>query len=241
MAKLDIQAGSTSVSVAVFIQDGTATDGSGLTGLTNASSGLSCYAVVPGAAAASVTLATLSTPSSAWSSGGFKEIDATHMPGWYRLDLPNAVLASGRSVGVHLQGAAGMAPCPLEIALTGWDNQMNLESSLAGIVTTVGVAAAGLTTATDSISAALAALHNLSTTDVRTQVDAALDSAVPDSVPADGSRASIRQSAYMQTQFLLERRVAGTTLTVKKPDGSTTLFTLTLDDATTPTAITRSA
>jgi hypothetical protein len=33
--------------------------------------------------------------------------------------------------------------------------------------------------------------------------------------------------------------VSGTTVTVKKVDGSTTLLTLTLDSATTPTSITR--
>lgn len=62
---------------------------------------------------------------------------------------------------------------------------------------------------------------------------------VADSIPADGSRPTIAQAAYMLTQFLLERSVSGTTLTVKKPDGTTTLFTLSLNHATTPTIISR--
>jgi hypothetical protein len=45
----------------------------------------------------------------------------------------------------------------------------------------------------------------------------------------------------MLVQFLLERSVSSTTLTVKKPDGSTTLFTLTLSDATNPVSITRAS
>lgn len=88
---------------------------------------------------------------------------------------------------------------------------------------------------------AIAALNNISLADVRTQLAAELDAVVPDSVPADGTRPSMRQSAYMGTQFLLERSVTGVTMTVKKPDGVTTLFTLTLGDATNPTSITRAS
>lgn len=73
---------------------------------------------------------------------------------------------------------------------------------------------------------------------VLTQINAALDTILSDSIPADGTRPSLRQAAYMNTQFLVERSVSGNTVTVKKPDGST-LFTLTLDDAVTPTSITR--
>ena len=41
------------------------------------------------------------------------------MPGLYRLDLPDAVLAAGEeSVIVYLQGATNMVPCLLEIQLT---------------------------------------------------------------------------------------------------------------------------
>jgi hypothetical protein len=68
---------------------------------------------------------------------------------------------------------------------------------------------------------------------------AAVTSAVPDSIPADGSRPSVQQAAYMVTQFLVECAISGTTMTIRKPDGSTTLFTVTLDDATTPTSKTR--
>lgn len=63
--------------------------------------------------------------------------------------------------------------------------------------------------------------------------------ALADSVPADGSLPTVRQSLYMITQFLMERAKSGTTLTVKKVNGSTTLMTFTLDDADAPTSITR--
>jgi len=113
-----------------------------------------------------------------------------------------------------------------------------------------------------------AALNDLSAAQVNTEVDAALtdydaptkaemDTAftalndiaviditqrqIPDSVPADGTRPTIEQALYMITQFLYERAVAGTTVTVKKVDGSTSLLTLTLDDGTDPTSITRAS
>lgn len=70
-------------------------------------------------------------------------------------------------------------------------------------------------------------------------VDEILDDPITDSIPADGALPTIRQALYMLTQFMLERSVSGTTVTVKKVDGSTSLFTLTLSDATNPVSITR--
>ena len=63
--------------------------------------------------------------------------------------------------------------------------------------------------------------------------------AISDSVPADGTIPSPLQALYMIMQFLGERSVSGTTLTVKKVNGSTSLMTFTLDSATAPTSITR--
>lgn len=67
----------------------------------------------------------------------------------------------------------------------------------------------------------------------------ALNTILADSIPADGTLPTVRQALYLLTQFMLERAVASTTVTVKKADGITTLFTLTLDSATAPTSITR--
>ena len=64
--------------------------------------------------------------------------------------------------------------------------------------------------------------------------------AVEWSVAADGSINDPIQSLYFIQQFLTEFAIVGTTYTVKKVDGSTTLFTLTLNDATTPSGLTRS-
>jgi len=59
------------------------------------------------------------------------------MPGVYRLDLPDACLATGvNSVVVMLHGATGMAPCLLEIELTGWDNQDAQRGGLTALPST---------------------------------------------------------------------------------------------------------
>ena len=63
--------------------------------------------------------------------------------------------------------------------------------------------------------------------------------ALTESYSTDGSTMTVAQALYAIQQFLQERDVSGTTLTVKKLDGSTTAYTLTLDDATEPANITR--
>jgi hypothetical protein len=128
MAKLSIVAGATSQSVNVLVLDSSSTVGAGLSGLAYNTASLAAYYTFAGAntTATAITLATLAGVTSAWATGGFIEIDATHMKGLYRLDLPNAVLATakGRSVTVYLYGAANMAPVVLEIELESWDNQV---------------------------------------------------------------------------------------------------------------------
>jgi hypothetical protein len=100
----------------VFIQDASSTEGEGLTGLAHNTSGLTAYyhRNTDGAA----------------TSGGFKEIDATHMPGWYQFCPPDAALATGaKSCGFHLQGAANMVPLPIELDMGGDVNVARVNST----------------------------------------------------------------------------------------------------------------
>lgn len=55
----------------------------------------------------------------------------------------------------------------------------------------------------------------------------------------DGSAPTLNQAIMQIQQFLTERAIVGTTLTVKGLDGSTSKMTFTLDSATSPTTITR--
>jgi hypothetical protein len=216
--KLALTKGSTSVTVNVFVRDSTSTTGAGKTGLAYNSAGLTAYYVRPRAAAAAIVLAT-QTAAGAWASGGFVEIDATNMPGWYRLDIPDAVLAIGADfTGIHLQGAAGMAPLPLEIQLTGMDlnnattgGLANLDAAVSSVPTTNDIAIAVLTTA------------------------------MAESYAADGEQPTLAQALYMLLAVLCEASISGTTMTVKKLNGVTTAATFTTNSATEPTSITRAS
>ena len=144
--KLALKKGATDQSVLIFIQDSASTTGGGKTGIAYNASGLVCYYARPGAAAAQLTLAT-QTVTGAHSDGGFVEIDATNMPGVYRLDLSDAIIATGvNSAVIMLKGASGMAPLPIEIQLTDFDlNTATPKVDLDTIKTQAITCAAGVT------------------------------------------------------------------------------------------------
>lgn len=70
-------------------------------------------------------------------------------------------------------------------------------------------------------------------------IDAILTRAMTESYNADGAAPTLAQALFAILQRLTEFSISGTTITVKKLDGSTTAFTLTLDDAGSPTSSTR--
>ena len=128
MAKLALKKASTDVTVYLFAQDSSKTTGAGLTGLAYNTSNMTAYYVRPLGSATSITLAT-QTVTGSHSDGGFVEVDATNMPGVYRLDLPDAVCATGvPSAVVMLKGATNLAPVLLEIQLTDFDLNTALTS-----------------------------------------------------------------------------------------------------------------
>jgi hypothetical protein len=90
----------------------------GATGLTYATSGLAAYYVRNREAPTPITLVT-QTPTGAWSSGGFAEIDSSLVPGVYRLDVPNAAFAAGASdVTIVVRGASGTNGAVLTVTLS---------------------------------------------------------------------------------------------------------------------------
>lgn len=70
-------------------------------------------------------------------------------------------------------------------------------------------------------------------------IDAILTRAMTESYNADGAAPTLAQALFAILQRLTEFSISGTTITVKKLDGSTTAFTLTLDSAGSPTSSTR--
>lgn len=143
--KLNIVKGKTSKSVDVFIRDTSQTDGRGLTGLVYNTGSLVAYYHRPGSAAAAITLATLASATAAWSSGGFIAVDGTNMPGLYRLDIPDAVLATGvDEVVIMLRGAANMSVEPIEIQLTSVDPNDGVHFGLTALPNAAAAASGGL-------------------------------------------------------------------------------------------------
>lgn len=143
--KLKIKEGTTSKLVKLFIQDSSATDGSGLTGLLYNSASLTAYYLPEGdASATAITLATATVGT--YTSGGFIEVDATNMPGVYELGLPDAVVdaTSEGSVIVMLKGATNMAPVLLEIELDAIDYRDSVRAGLTALPNAAADAAGGL-------------------------------------------------------------------------------------------------
>lgn len=115
--KLEIKKGTTSKLIEIFISNSLSTTGAGLIGVLFGD--ISGYYYRSGAAIPVTEFAALKTMTvGTWVTEGFKEIDATNMPGYYQLGIPDAALLAGADqVNIMLKGAANMAPLPLEIQL----------------------------------------------------------------------------------------------------------------------------
>ena len=236
--KLIRKVGATSEIWQVFIADSSSSTGAGLAGLAYNSSSLTAYYHRDtDTTATAITLVTMTVGT--FTSSGFKEIDATNMPGWYQFCPPNAALATGaRSCGFHLKGATNMAPLPIEVDLdaqvdvTHWNGTVVSSPATAGIpdvnVKNIDNDAASASGTVTFPNATLASSTLLTT-------------ALTESYSTDGSAATATQLLYQIWSFLSEVSIASTTKTSKKLDGSTTAMTFTLDSATQPTAITRAS
>jgi hypothetical protein len=191
--KLVRKAGDTSNILQIFIADSSSTTGGGLTGLVfNSGSLTAYYHRDTDTTATAMTLVTMTVGT--FTSLGFKEIDATHMPGWYQFCPPDAALAAGaKSVAFHLQGASNMAPLPIEIQLVAIDVQDSVRAGLTALPNAAAEAAGGLYTrgtgagqinqpANGEIDARVAAI--LSTVDLSTTMKTSVEDTVWDTTLA---------------------------------------------------------
>ena len=106
---ITIAPGSTSQSIELYL---------GTTGITASTSGLSARYNRTRTASVSIPLVAR-TIAQAWTSGGFAEVDATNMPGVYRLDLPDAALAAGADdVTIVVRGASGTNGAVMTVKLS---------------------------------------------------------------------------------------------------------------------------
>lgn len=109
----------------------------------------------------------------------------------------------------------------------------------SGLATAVAVAdlptnaelATALGTADDAVLSAIAALNDVSVSDI-------LTAALADAYAANGVAPTLQQAIMGVHQYLMEKAISGTDYTVKKLDGNDA-FVVTLNDATSPTASSR--
>lgn len=121
-------------------------DGVPVTGLAFNSAGIALSYQLPNSAAVVITPATLAAITTAWASGGFKEIDSAKFPGLYRMDLPAAAAAAS---GLLTVGATFTASDPAvgEIQCTSTD------AGLATAVTAMGTLQTAVTANTTAVNA----------------------------------------------------------------------------------------
>lgn len=176
---------------------------------------------------------------------GVPEVDVTFVSGTAQTANDN-----GADINAILTDTADMQP---RVAAIEVDTSTTLQAELDAIQAAVITNAAGVDIAadiiaikaetalivadtnelqTDDIPGVIAALNNLSAADV-------LTTQLTESYAADGAAPTLTQSLMLIQQMLGDFSISGTTLTVKKVDGSTSAATFTLNDASTPTSITR--
>jgi len=196
---ITIAPGSTSQSIELYL---------GATGLTASTTGLSARYNRTRTASVNIPLVAR-TIAQAWTSGGFAEVDATNMPGVYRLDLPDAALAAGADdVTIVVRGASGTNGAVMTVKLSS--GGLTSAQTAAAVLDAVGTSYAtagsigysiqnsnvasisGSTAAADELEGAL--LHNgtdyISAELVTPVTSAALVRMGPFEVRADGLGAS---------------------------------------------------
>jgi hypothetical protein len=131
MAKQNIGIGSTGHSEYIYLIDSLSSTGLGKTGVAYNTSGLNTHYVRNAGSATTISLVS-QTATGSWISGGWAEVDQIRMPGLYRVDLPDAVFASGSDKAiVFIKGVSNTIPVTLEYQLTAIDPTIFTESSIA--------------------------------------------------------------------------------------------------------------
>jgi hypothetical protein len=155
MSKRWIKSGSTLQTIDLFIMDTRSATGAGLTGLTSGSSGLTCYYRKGATGTAQQLPLASQTVGGSHADGGFVAIDGTNMPGLYRLDLSNTMVASEGMLTIMLKGATNMAPVVAELEIVDVDILDSVRFGLSALPNADFGTSTGLRTANDISDAVL--------------------------------------------------------------------------------------
>jgi len=149
--------------------------------------------------------------------------------------IPTTPLLAANYIAPDNAGIAAIPTNPLlsvDARLNSLDAAISSRLATAGYTAPDNASITGIKAKTDLITAAPA---------TQAALDALLTTAMTESYSADGSAPTPAQALMMILQMLSEKSVSGTTMTIKKLNGSSTAMTFTLDSATVPTAITRAS
>lgn len=202
-ANVSILPGAVNQTVDVFIP--AFSTGAGLTGLAYNSPGLACYYRRGATGAATALSLATQTVGGAHSDGGFVEISASNSPGMYRLDLSDAIVAAGvDTVTLYLHGSANMSPAIVHI---------DLEDKVA---------------LTDVLSDGVALNSDNGSLVWPSAWDAEVGDAVLSRNVSNVEATAGEHTLCTVILAMLEHTISGTTLTIKRTNGSTTHYTKTL-------------
>ena len=169
--------------------------------------------------------------------------------GYYGLTLDTTDTATlGRlTVHVHETGALPVWHEFMVVPANVWDSffasdalQVHAVEITNGLITAAAIANGAIDAATFAAGAIdAAAIAGDAGNEIADAVMARALAA--ESYAADGAAPTLSQILYMIWAGIAEVSVSGTTMTVKKLDGSTTAMTFTLDDAVNPASRTRAS
>lgn len=131
------KAGNANVVIYMYAQKNAADANAGdpKTGLVFNSAGISASYIRPASARVAIVLVT-QTAGGVHTDGGFVEVEATNCPGLYRLDLPDAAVATGADYVIIHMKADTTVFVPVIVMLptnTSTDNQDELTSGTHGL------------------------------------------------------------------------------------------------------------
>lgn len=195
----------------------------------------------------------------------FKEVDATNHKGVYEIQIADArfAVSSAKSLLVSISGATNAAETDVVIPLRDLDPYDAAAGGLSRLDAAVSsrLASASYTAPDNATITAIAGYVDTEVAAIKAKTDnlpasfpsnfSSLGITAGGAVTVNGASAltegysikgaafTLEQALYETVQFLDERSVASTTVTVKKRDRSTTAKTLTLDSSTAPTSTTR--
>jgi len=170
-------------------------------------------------------------------------IAATEMADVTRsITLYRPIVTEGNTLDVTSTGAAGIdwgnienpsSSVNLSATTAGFVNRLNANAIISSSFSSGSILSGAF--GSNAITASVLA------TDAATEIaDAVATRQIDNAINADGTMPTLQQAVYHALQRLTESNTAGgTTLTVYAVDGTTSLGTYTLNNATNPTSITR--